>query len=66
MNAKVIIEFNDADGTVSFSNSTGIISIAKIKNNVVSLDTKNKEIALRVGRFMQHIGIDIQRLVETT
>ena len=66
MNAKVIIEFNNADGTVSLSNGTDIIPIAKVKNNVVNLDTLNREAALRVGIFIQHLGIDIQRLVETT
>ena len=66
MNDKIIIEFNSADGTISLSNGTGIIPIAKIKNNVVNLDTSNKEAAFRVGLLIQHLGIDIQRLVEMT
>ena len=66
MKTRIFITFNDGDGTVSLSNSKGVIPIAKIKNDVVSLDTSNKEAAFRVGRLIQHIGIDIQRLVETT
>ena len=64
MNAKIIIDFNDADGNISLVNNKGINTIAKIKDNVVKLDTTNKELALRVGIFIQHLGIDIQRLVE--
>ena len=66
MKTRIFITFNDGDGTVSISNSKGVIPIAKIKNDVVSLDTLNKELALIAGRFIQRIGIDIQRLVEET
>lgn len=66
MKTRIFITFNDGDGTVSLSNSKGVMPIAKIKNDVVSLDTLNKELALRVSLFIQRIGIDIQRLVETT
>ena len=66
MKTRIFITFNGGDGTVSISNSKGVMPIAKIKNDVVSLDTLNKELALIAGRFIQRIGIDIQRLVETT
>lgn len=66
MKTRIFITFNDGDGTVSLSNSKSVIPIAKIENNVVNLDTSNKEAAFRVGRLIQHLGTDIQRLVETT
>ena len=37
MNAKIIIDFNDADGNISLVNNKGINTIAKIKDNVVNL-----------------------------
>lgn len=66
MNAKIIIDFNNADGNISLINNKGINTIAKIRNNIVEFDTTDRELALRVGIFIQHLGIDIQRLVETS
>lgn len=63
--ATINIEFNDNEGKITLQNQIGSHSIATTKNNVVTIspDT-NKELIYRVGLMLQHLGIDIQRLIK--
>ena len=64
--ATINIEFNDNEGKITLQNQKDNHSIATIKDNVVTISPNtNKELILRVGIMLQHLGIDIQRLVET-
>ena len=63
--ATINIEFDNSEGKVTIQNRTGTHNIATISNNIVNISPNtNKELILRVGIMIQHLGIDIQRLVE--
>ena len=64
--ATINIEFDSSEGKVTLQNQKGNSSIATIKDNIIMISPNtNKELILRVGIMLQHLGIDIQRLVET-
>lgn len=63
--ATIKIEFDNREGKITLQNQKGNSDIASISNNVVAISSEtNKELILRVGIMLQHLGIDIQRLVE--
>lgn len=63
--ATINIEFDNSEGKVTLQNQNGTHNIAILKDNVVTISPNtNKELILRVGIMIQHLGIDIQRLVE--
>ena len=65
--ATITIEFNAAEGKITLQNQKGNNNIATINDNIVAISPNtNKELILRVGLMLQHLGIDIQRLVETS
>ena len=65
--ATITIEFNAAEGKITLQNVKGNHNIATVEDNVVNISPNtNKELILRVGLMLQHLGIDIQRLVETS
>lgn len=63
--ATINIEFDSSEGKVILQNQNGTHNIATISDNIVIISPNtNKELILRVGIMLQHLGIDIQRLVE--
>ena len=64
--ATINIEFDNSEGKITLQNQKGTYNISTITDNVVTISPNtNKELILRVGIMLQHLGIDIQRLVET-
>ena len=64
--ATINIEFDNNEGKITLQNQNGTHNISTITDNVVVISPNtNKELILRVGIMLQHLGIDIQRLVET-
>lgn len=64
--ATINIKFNNSEGEITLQNQNGTHNISTITDNVVIISQNtNKELILRVGIMLQHLGIDIQRLVET-
>ena len=62
--ATINIEFNNSEGKITLQNQNGTHNIATITNNVVTISpSTNKELILRTGLMLQHLGIDVQRLV---
>ena len=61
--ATINIEFDASNGKITLQNQNGSYNIATVNDNVVSIcPNTNKELILRVGMMLQHLGIDIQRL----
>ena len=64
--ATINIEFDNSEGKIILQNQNGTHNIATITDNIVTISPNtNKELILRVGMMLQHLGIDIQRLIET-
>ena len=59
---------NENSNNKNTNNIASAFNISTLKiNNVVNISPNtNKELILRVGLMLQHLGIDIQRLVETS